>query len=438
MRVIWGIVAGLLVSACTASSWDEPVRFSGFDGDLLVLVDADMPAFAYADGVLEPHIAAEDSVLMIKGGQSPEAISQVAASNTVTTWPGSMAISSDGRFAYVIEGRQPPAAGIRRISSIEEGLPPGTVLSVIELVGDEMRRIATVDTLPLASSIALSPDGEWLAVTTDDPAAHLQLFSVNEGVPGDPETVRLPFETGIGPDAGRATYVAWRPQGDVLAVNLGSGGVGFISISDINRGAFRFVGGTLTFGRLLSALAWSPDGAMLYALDTGWGASRLDRVFNGPGKLHTVRFGADGSHELVSSLATGHSSEAFAVSPDGRYVATLNMERTYLPDTFPLRFWPRRGFSSVTLFKLGGSGLPEPAGEPVRFEGVLPQGIAFDEGSRALAVAVFQGHEPDSVEGWIQYFSVDGDEYSPRIRVTDRRVTTPRGGHFLVRVPSAP
>lgn len=188
-------------------------------------------------------------------------------------------------------------------------------------------------------------------------------------------------------------------------------------------------------GELLSVLRWSPDGRFLYALDTGWGPRTIDRVLNGPGSIHVIAWDAS-APRLIGSVASGRSSENFALSPDGAFLATLNMERTYLPSGFPTGLIRGRSASSVSLFNVDPStGIPEQMGEAVEFRGVLPQGIAFDRTGHSLAVTVFQDHDANSTTGWVEYFHIEGDGTAARLRPTGHRVATPRGAHDLVLIP---
>jgi DNA-binding beta-propeller fold protein YncE len=427
--------AMLLLAGCAARSETPRVAFAGFEGDLLLAVDADIPAFAYADGNLTPRSEAPDAVIVVRGGPAPALGAKVAAPNTVTTWPGAFALSRDGRYAYVIEGRQSPSPSAVKVESIETGLPPGRVLSVIAVGPENLRAVATIETAPLATGIAVSPDGRALAVSTEDPAADLQIFAVQDGAPTLTATIDLAATIGIGNRVGKIEGIAWHPSADVIAVNLGSGGVGFVSLE---RGAVGTItGGTLqpapvTAGRLLSGLRWGADGRHLYALDTGWGPGRMDRITNGPGAIHVIAYAPAKPPEVIQSVPTGLSSESFAISGDGSLIATVNMERTYLPGSFPTGLISGRDASSASLFAVDpATGRLTALGPAVSFRGVLPQGIAFDRSGRNLAIAIFQDHAAGSTAGWIQYLAIAGEGPERRLELTDQRLPTPRGAHYL-------
>jgi len=77
-----------------------------FQGSYLaVLSDADMVASAYLDGDLGPRsleLRDELAIIPLDNGL-PGTARRIPVSNAVTTWPSILALSSDGRFAYVAE-----------------------------------------------------------------------------------------------------------------------------------------------------------------------------------------------------------------------------------------------------------------------------------------------------------------------------------------------
>jgi DNA-binding beta-propeller fold protein YncE len=411
-----------------------------FAGDLLVLVDADMPAYAYANGILEPRTGADGVVrLRLTGGQArSEALAP--APNSVTSWPGAMAVSSDGRLAYVVAYRGSPAPDVTQADDLNAALGIGASVRVLRLADVGLESLGDVTTAGGPNGVAVAHDGRTLVVSTETKGSELQFFQLIEGIPQAPVTIPIDLAGGVGMDAGRITNVAWSPNAEVVAAVLGGNEVGLVRVVRSADGAV--MSATLSAripieADLLSMVRWSPDGRFVYALDTGWGAGRLDRIVNGPGRIHVITMEGEAAR-LTQSIETGLSSESFAISADGSLIASLNMHRTYLPPGFPTGLLPGRESVSVTLFAIDpATGRLTRAGQPARIPGVLPQGIAFDRNSENLAVTVFQEPDPASVAGWIAFLRIDGEGQEARLVPTPARVPMPRGGHYLLLSPAA-
>lgn len=140
-------------------------------------------------------------------------------------------------------------------------------------------------------------------------------------------------------------------------------------------------------------------------LDGGWGAPR--------GAIMSVRLNAaraaDGSplHQIVSNAGTGVTPEGFAVSPDGRWVVTTNLEGiAELPNA------PRQErFASLTLIRLDqASGGLERVGD-FPFEGMLPEMAIFDNASAQVAVTTF-AHFDERSGGSIDFWRLAFDPWS--------------------------
>jgi hypothetical protein len=102
-------VSALAFASITAQSplfAEAPPRFEG--RALVSVSDADMLSSAYEDGDLGPTVGPDTlSVIRLdRAGQDYRAV-EVAASNSVTGPPSSVAVTPDGHFAVVIETRGP-------------------------------------------------------------------------------------------------------------------------------------------------------------------------------------------------------------------------------------------------------------------------------------------------------------------------------------------
>ncbi|MDJ0633756.1 MAG: hypothetical protein QNJ34_11265 [Xenococcaceae cyanobacterium MO_188.B29] len=135
---------------------------------------------------------------------------------------------------------------------------------------------------------------------------------------------------------------------------------------------------------------------------------------------------------MISRAQTGVSPEGLAISPNGRYVVTTNLERSYLPYDDDRITW----YSSLTLATLDPETgqLNHIADYP--FDGILPEAAAFDASSQYLAVVNYD-HFDDSIEGGsIDFWRIGADPLNPQPQLikTNYSVPVTRGVHSMVLV----
>jgi hypothetical protein len=98
-----------------------------------------------------------------------------------------------------------------------------------------------------------------------------------------------------------------------------------------------------------------------------------------------------------------------AISPDGSKVVTVNMRGTVFPPNSP-RFTPQASLSLMTLDRVTSALPNRNSGRLTKiddypFEGILPEGAAFDASGNGLAVAVYDYLTPKP-EGGIEFWQV--------------------------------
>lgn len=408
---------------------------------LLVLADADMTATAYADGALHPIEGAADELITLSNLRADRPTRTVAAvSNTVMGWPGAVAVSPDGRFAYVVESRTGLPRSVGQVGSVREGFAVGRSLRAVELETGAVAAELEVCREPL--SVDVAPPGNWLLVACRDETSELAAVLLRAGVPGE---VR-PFDLGVAsrplrPDAGAgATYAVVHPSGRAAGVILDDHAVTLVRFGgDVDGVPATAEAETplVVPERWLSVARWTRSGDHLLVADVGWGPTPADSVFNGPGALLSFALSPDAPvRGLVSEATVSKSPEAFDLSRDGALAAVVNMERTYLPDGFvgpaPVGLFPGRAASSLSLVGVDDkAGRLTTYGAPVGFRGVLPEDAVFDRDGNQLAVVVYQDHGAPRSGGWVQFFDVDAGGPEPQARLTDRRIPLPRGAHDL-------
>ena len=114
-------------------------------------------------------------------------------------------------------------------------------------------------------------------------------------------------------------------------------------------------------------------------------------------------------HTIASRVETGQQPEGLAVSPDGRWVATANLETSYLPQSDPGQGF----FGSVSLLRMDTkTGVLSRVGD-FPFDGVLPEPIVFDNSSHFLAVGNFSQYDDPKAGGALEFFRISENNPQP-------------------------
>jgi hypothetical protein len=409
---------------------DAPSGNPEFAGRLLALSDTDMAATAYADGGLEPLPGISDTLALAHSAQGP--LSETRAPNSVISWPQVLTVSPDGRFAYVVETRAAPPSGVSRLASVQD-LPAGSRLTAFAILAGGLQPIAEADAGLNPQSVSLSGDGKWLAIASEDGGGRLILYALDQGRPAARHVLDLPL-TYLADDAEKfPRSLAWSPGGDWLAVNVALRRIAFFELLRDGNGvpsAIRPHGAALQVGKRLSRGIWTADGRHYLVSDINAGPGALARVIGAPGIVTSIAFDAGdrAAHRIVSQAEVGGSPEGLALSPDQRNVATVNLERTFLPERWFLDGVPGRSRYSVNLLDFNPATGELLNRDRIHADGILPEDLVFDGTSRHLAVAVFHRRKgPDRRKGFIDFFSVvDG-----RLVAKGAPLVLPRGVHDI-------
>jgi 6-phosphogluconolactonase (cycloisomerase 2 family) len=469
LSTVLAVASAVLLAACggddddkapTALACAAPAVASGPGGRIVAVADTDMLATAYTDDQLGAPVAgAADALVMLdpSGGAGTQPVLTGAApvTNAVTGPAWVFDVNKAGSRAYVIETNPPPPAGVSTLSALVR--VPGTALTVIDICDRAApREVARVQTANSPTSVSLRPDGRLLAVAARFPTRLVTHTIDAQGQVGPPVDVSLPAEVVPAADNQyqEVTQAVWSPDGRWLAVFLrgtrklqiyearasGSGGNDVQltpsgSAADIDEGSF---GGQ-----------WSPDGRTLGVINVrALSRPLLPLVAQLPtltpqevqalieGSVQVVEvFGADGqpAPRVIQTLPSPPFPEGMAFSPDGRYLATVNMQTTALPASQPL-FSP---LSTVSLYARDGASGQLSLVSNTPFEGILPESVAFDPTSSYLAVAVYHPTDADRSTGAIDLWRLVRDSSDAPASGLESlsRAPGPRGLHVLQWLP---
>ncbi len=133
-------------------------------------------------------------------------------------------------------------------------------------------------------------------------------------------------------------------------------------------------------------------------------------------------------HFLVGRAGTSISPEGIAISPDGEWAVTTNLEVSYAPAD-DARHTP---YSSLTLIDIDPqTGRLETVGT-YAYDGILPEAAVWDASSSVVAVVTFDQLDPGAPGGSIDFWRlVAGPE--PSLVKLRASIQTPHGPHSIVR-----
>jgi DNA-binding beta-propeller fold protein YncE len=331
--------------------------------------------------------------------------------------PYAMALSADGQTAFVVEtlGAMPVGATRR------EQLPPGDQLVAIDLSNPRRPSVRSQITVaPKPETVHVSPNGELLAISTQTPDQEIILIPVRAGKFG--KSIKFSLQQlGIQPDPARfqqglyVSQVQWHPSGKYLAVNLDyRDEIAFFQLQRSPEKTLQLIPWEepVKVGKDPFTGQFTPDGR--FFLSSNWGRNfgvgvktleqRLPETRGTVSVIQLADFNtptAQVRHRVVSTAIADLSPESLAISPDGSKVVTVNMRGTVFPPNSP-RFTPQASLSLMTLDRNSGK-LTKIDDYP--FEGILPEGAAFDASGNGLAVAVYDYLTPKP-EGGIEFWRV--------------------------------
>ena len=437
MLILLGALALLIVSLMGVGA-QNPVPISSipshFEGNILAISDADMVASAYGDGKLGQVVGIRDTLTLIENRNGKlKGLSKLHVSNSVMGWPAILAWDQDLAYAYVVETGAEIHDTLQQVENVYTDFPLGRKLSVVDYQQAQTPKlIQVVEFGKGLQGIDINQRGTLLVGGSSEKGKEIVVGTLKEGLIDRIFTfTESQIDYSLGRDGGIKS-VKFHPTQNVIGVNLNNNSVVFYRIVEENAGI-----DLIKVGESLESLCtrcsvgnWHPSGDFFFISDVNWSGSKLGYAFNRKGKLISIRFDEKGHHEIASQIKVGLSPEGFDISPDGKYAAVVNMNRTYLPKKF--RFIPKSKISSLSLLKIDpSSGKLTPLGKPYAFEGALPEDAIFDQESNSIAVAVYHTlYDMQPKEGWIDFWEIQNDT----LYKTQRTQPLTRGVHSLLTI----
>ena len=439
LKKLAAALAGLIVVLVLAWAQPSPAQLPpDFQGRYIAAIsDADMRAYAYIDGQLgEPRGTDQLSIVTLPLPDSPTLTSSIEVSNSVINPVYSLVASQDGNTIFVAETKEPREPDDQLISDLD----PGTILRAIDVSDPAAPRvIAEVEVGIDPQGVSLDASGTTLALATKEPEAPLTFVTFTEGRFGEP--IQLPMR-GFSPvaelpDGGMLPHhVEWHPTADVVAVNVNFRGQ--VQFFRVVRDAAGNVSDVVPWGNRVITSKWpmsgkfSRDGRFYVTNDLQWGADVRGFYVNAPPSQLTVIELApldqdEAQHFVVGGVSLPRHAESIAFSNDGSLIATNNIGQTWLSPEEP-------GYSqsSLSLVQFDmASGQLTHAGDWV-FDGILPEGIAFDATDQYVVAGVFEYETPEPRNGALEFWRVVENADAPSLERTDYVIETGPGAHSLI------
>ena len=404
---------------------------------IIALSDADMPASAYIDGKLGPGIGKDQlTVLSLAASGNNQLPSTADVSNSVTGPPASITVSRDGRYAIAIETLGPRKT--QDDNDVRKDLPPGKEITVIDI--SDSKRPHVIQRLQGQQhpvSLSINPKGNLVVIGYGTPAkgkiSPIIIYRFNDGHLSDSVVPAIPG-WGDNDDVGNVSFY----KDDILAaISFSRPVLVFFKIQQLNNSLQLQQWGNavgLDKGPFLTRFTANDRFALVNAMYFGPDVSTSPR-----GTVSSIQIAAatakDGSpvHQLVSHAETGYGPEGLAVSPDGKWVVTSNLEQSFDP-----KGDIKQGFyASLTLLSLDTAGrLHRIADFP--FSGILPETVLFDNSSRYIAVNVYDHFDDKPAGASIDFWRLSTDFFdSERFFLVQTGYSVPvkRGAHSMVLIP---
>ncbi len=416
-----------------------PPRWN-FQGRYLIAIsDADMLASAYENGQLGP-IYGSDKLSVIPLDTAPQDYNafDVDASNSVAGPPSVVDVTPDGRYAYVVETFSPRPGESAQETFADFTL--GTKLTVIDLLNPkEPQQVKTIDIPERPLSVSVNHDGTLLAVSFHQEGGGQETPLVIYLIDGSDVTQVATPSIPEWDFSHELNDVVWHPADNILAmITSTDASVRFMQISRDGRSA-ELWGNVVSVGKKAFIGKFTGDGEHLIVNNLFWGTDVNNHWTEAPAStivnIKLNHFEQDGQpvHAMTSQVMTRSASEGFAISPDGRYVAAVNMERSWLPYNDARRTW----FSSISLIERDPETGQMHLEHTTPYYSVLPEMAVFDASGEYLAVVNYDQFDHTEAGGSIDFFKLVEDPLNkePKMLVQTRySVPVQHGAHDIVLV----
>ena len=378
---------------------------------LVMACDTDMVASAYLDGKLGPPVGPDVlSVIRLDQPHYLMRASTVEVTNSVTGPPAAVAVTPDGRYAIVVEtqGPRPP----NKPEAIMKDLLPGRKITVVDLLDpDNPKAVQQVESYERAVSVSINTAGSLVAVAfaarTHVKEPPVVIYQFHDGRLSAPVEPKVPGFV----EGDELNDAEFSPKGDVLGLVYATAThprLSLLRFTAQNSGiTLQPWGKAVELDRSPFLVKFTMDGR--FALVNSMYGANVRGTLTSIQVAGSINSQGEPQHSIVSHTEAGELPEGLAISPNGRWVATANLESSYYPWTDP----HQKFFASLSLLHFDPAiGVLQRVGE-FPFDGVLPEPIVFDNSSRFIAAASFEQFDNPIGGGSINFWRIVDDNDEP-------------------------
>ncbi|MEM6319363.1 MAG: hypothetical protein AAF960_16950 [Bacteroidota bacterium] len=384
---------------------------------IITLSDADMVSSAYIDGHLKTEPGVTDALTVIRWDSLVTQIDvqSLEVPNSVTNWVDGMDISNDGKVAFVIDTKKSLPRSIQQVSNVSEGLPDGNILYAIDIANlSQPKLIAHIQVGNNPLSVDVNPKNGHLLVINRENNNEINIIPWQNNQFGLIEILALNDPENV------ITHGNWHPNGQDFAVTIEPAMA--VQFYRNTTDGIATNGDRLSLGGYIGAGQFSKNGQYYLIPDLQW-----NEGYDKQGALLSVKFSAVGQHQLVGRQAVGISPEGFALSPNGQLIAVSNMGTTFMPIDFPL-FGQS---ASISLLQFDETNGQFQLLDTQSWDGVLPEGITFDEDGDMLAVTSFDYLDLTERKAAVSFWEIKNDSGKNYLQNTGFKLSVTRGCHYV-------
>lgn len=309
--------------------------------NLLLLSDADQTPQTFFTGKTEQKENVRDSLTVLQFDPTgTKSGGGILLSNSLTARGKIAAYDRERKVLYVIQTRGELADTVQIVENLFTDLPTGKTIVAVDV--SDPADLSPLDTLTVGrhpNSVALSPDGNFLAVTVEEKHSEILRIQLKpDGTFGN--VFRHPHAVYNQAGNIRATDIAWHPAGKHFAVILEEEkSLAFYKMIETSYGTrSALLGAPVVVDSFPRRPRFSADGAFCYVLNAENAA--------GKGEILGVKFDEGGNHDMSFTLETDFSPQNMtAVGADLFAVTTRKSPTENEAEILLLSFSAKNGFT---------------------------------------------------------------------------------------------